>query len=325
MDTILLNILMSSCPQSSWKQILNEVWKIFEAPINLDKADAITTERDKKVGMLDTLLSGAAWDLWYEVKESELKTSKQLQNFWSEESKGKAILILDALSLREACWILEGAKNRDYTINASHATLAELPGDTTPFAKALGFGQRSSLADNNGKSAYFPNAYTDCIGSPFADCIGLVKSERNIIFWHHWPDSSIHELSNDGSGAQRITKSAAEILTGKDFWDFVDRLCTGRKLVITGDHGYANVGLFRNLSYKDQSDYMKNLFGSGRSTKNPPMSNHSWVPPLALEMNDHLIALGRRKWKSQGGYPTLAHGGLSLMEMTVPYIQIERR
>jgi hypothetical protein len=38
----------------------------------------------------------------------------------------------------------------------------------------------------------------------------------------------------------------------------------------------------------------------------------------------HAFALGRRKWKSQGGYPTLAHGGLSLLEVAVPFIELSR-
>lgn len=325
MEKSFLNTVMNSSPQAGWEQILAEVWKIFADPLNPTKADALTTERDKKAGTLDTLLSGAAWDLWHEVKNSPLRTSQLLQNFWKLESRGKAILILDALSLREACWILEQADLHGYAVNRSYATLAEFLGDTTPFAKALGFGQRSSLTDNGGKSDLFPGAYTESVDMPFADCGNLVKPETGVIFWHHWPDSNMHEFADDGSGAQKLTKAAVETLTGDDFWGFIERLATGRKLIITGDHGYANAGLFRDLVDKEQIDYMKKLFKSGRSTTNSPESNHNWVPPLTIEMEGHTLALGRRKWKSQGGYPTLTHGGLSLLEMAVPFIEIEKR
>lgn len=325
MEKSFLNMVMNATPQAGWEQILSEVWKIFSDPINPVKADALTTERDKKAGELDTLLSGAAWDLWLEVKKSPLRTSQHLQHFWQKEPKGKAILILDAFSLREACWVLEQAGLRGYLVKNSYATLAEFPGSTTPFAKALGFTQRSSLADNGGKSELFPDAYTESVNIPFADCGSLVKPEIGVIFWHHWPDSNMHDLADDGSGAQKLTKASVEILTGDDFWFFVDRLTTGRKLVITGDHGYANAGLFRDLVDKEQIDYMKKLFKSGRSTTNSPESNHNWVPPLTIEIDEHILALGRRKWKSQGGYPTLTHGGLSLLEMAVPFIEIEKR
>ena len=52
------------------------------------------------------------------------------------------------------------------------------------------------------------------------------------------------------------------------------------------------------------------------------------MPPVALQLNSphgaHLLALGRRKWKSQGGYPTLTHGGLSLLEVLSPWIEISK-
>jgi len=38
----------------------------------------------------------------------------------------------------------------------------------------------------------------------------------------------------------------------------------------------------------------------------------------------YLLAVGRWKWRSQGGYPTLAHGGLSLLEMLSPFIEVTK-
>jgi hypothetical protein len=54
-----------------------------------------------------------------------------------------------------------------------------------------------------------------------------------------------------------------------------------------------------------------------------------FVPPVALQVNNihgaHLMNLGRLKWKSQGGYPTLAHGGLSILEVLAPFIVITKQ
>jgi hypothetical protein len=38
----------------------------------------------------------------------------------------------------------------------------------------------------------------------------------------------------------------------------------------------------------------------------------------------HLLAVGRWKWRSQGGYPTLAHGGLSLLEVLSPFVELSK-
>jgi hypothetical protein len=65
------------------------------------------------------------------------------------EARG-AVLVLDAMSLREVPWLLEGAVQRGYTVHQARATGAELPADTTPFAKVLGFASRGSLQNNGG-------------------------------------------------------------------------------------------------------------------------------------------------------------------------------
>ena len=53
-----------------------------------------------------------------------------------------------------------------------------------------------------------------------------------------------------------------------------------------------------------------------------------FVPPVALQINSphgpHVLAVGRWKWKSQGGYPTLTHGGLSLLEVLSPFVEITK-
>ena len=50
------------------------------------------------------------------------------------------------------------------------------------------------------------------------------------------------------------------------------------------------------------------------------------MPPIDLTLTSthgtHQYVLGRRKWKSAAGYPTLQHGGLSLLELLVPFIEM---
>ena len=46
------------------------------------------------------------------------------------------------------------------------------------------------------------------------------------------------------------------------------------------------------------------------------------LPPLACRHNGWLVVLGQRKWNIQGGFPNLCHGGLSLLEAAVPYVEL---
>ena len=54
----------------------------------------------------------------------------------------------------------------------------------------------------------------------------------------------------------------------------------------------------------------------------------AWVPPIDMVLDTahgrHRFVLGQRKWKAQGGYPTLTHCGLSILEVAVPFIEISR-
>ncbi len=312
-----------------WPKIFAAVWLLFSQPIRDDLADAKTVERDRAIKPLDDVLAGSAWELWQTFETSAPKTSDALKGFWSSFPGPKAVLILDALSLRELPWILKGAEERGYVIQRSEALGSELPGDTTPFAKALGFGQRSSLESNSGKSLHFDGAYTESSGLPWQDCTGLIKPEPNVIFWHHWPDERMHDLANQGNGYAVLAREAAKTLSGDEFWAFVDKLAQGRRLVITADHGYSNPSLFPDIYPKDQKDFLKGQFKSGRNNKVTEVEvPQYWVPPLSQRLQtahgNWNMVLGRKKWKSQGGYPTLAHGGLSLLEVTVPYIELHK-
>jgi hypothetical protein len=51
--------------------------------------------------------------------------------------------------------------------------------------------------------------------------------------------AKLHDGSGAGQGLEPLTKDVAEQLSSDDFWAFVERLATGRRLVITSDHGYA--------------------------------------------------------------------------------------
>ena len=123
-----------------------------------------------------------------------------------------------------------------------------------------------------------------------------------------------------------MTQEVEQHLTGDEFWSLVDRLATGRQLVITADHGYAASGLFPD-SNKEQTEYLKKVFKSGRWDSETRDAG-SWVPPIDLAIESkhgtHLFVNGRRKWKSAGGYPTLTHGGLSVLEVAVPWIELSK-
>lgn len=322
------HILLTRPADEAWKFIFENLWTSFKKPIVPENLTAEVMKRDRNVSNIDLLLSSAAWDLWSQYLTSVPRTSQELIKFWNTTPGGKAVIILDGLSLREVPWILEQAEKRGYCVNRSLATGAEIPPDTTSFAKALGFNQRSSLENNEaGNSHFLQGANTQSLYLNWRDCIGLVGNDPNVVLWHHWPDQRVHDLDGPGLGLVRLSQEIFEGLTSDDFWGLVEKLTNGRTLVITSDHGYAASGIFPDVTDKEQLDYLKNTYKSGRFVSGG-RSKKQWIPPIDIDLETgnraYSFVLGRRKWKNAGGYPTLTHGGLSLLEVVVPYIELVR-
>jgi hypothetical protein len=317
----------ASAPSDAWSEIVAYTWNLFAYELPCDEtAEAAVVERDKQLSQLEALLSGSAWDLWEDFAGVVPKASQSLIDFWHATPDGKAILVLDGLSLREFPWLLAQALQRGFQVLKQECRASELPAETTPFAKALGLGQRSVLSNNGASETHpFKNAVTETSDLPWRDCIDLISARPNVLFWHHWPDNRMHDNSVPGAGLPKHLREVHSGLTSDDFWSFVTRLATGRKLVITSDHGYAACGQFPDITDANQAAYAKSLFRGKRYSTDIAVGG-PWIPPMDLRLTSsngsNRYVLGRRKWKMPSGYPTLQHGGLSLLEVLVPFLEL---
>jgi hypothetical protein len=311
----------------AWSAIVQRIVEITSKPLTIATAPSEVIKRDREIGELDHFLSSSGWDLWQVFGETVERTSDHLVRWWTEPYSAKAVLILDGLSLRELPWILQGVKERGFTLHEVTAKASELPGETNEFAHALGFGSRSHLQNNGAGSAHkLQPTYTECVDLPWKDCAALVDGTPNWVLWHHWPDRKVHEGAGAGKGLDILIRDAAEQLGSDDFWGLVERLATGRRLVITSDHGYAATGYFPDAD-GEVGVFLKKTFASGRG-KDGPGDTGPFVPPVAMQINsshgNHILAVGRWKWRSQGGYPTMTHGGLSLLEVFSPFVELTK-
>jgi hypothetical protein len=327
LDANVLESLTRGSAADAWRVIISNAIEIASKPLAAGSAPSEVIKRDREIGALDHFLSSSGWDLWQSFGEVVERTSDRLVRWWNQPYSAKAVLILDGLSLRELPWLLQGAKERGFTLHEISANASELPGETNEFARALGFSSRSQLQNNGGGLAHkLQPAHTECVDMPWKDCERLINSTPNWVFWHHWPDSKVHDGAGAGQGIDVLTRDAAEQLNGDDFWSFVERLATGRRLVITSDHGYAASGQFPDAD-GEVGQFLKTTFASGRSTSGAGDSG-PFVPPVVLQVQSphgvYRVAVGRWKWRSQGGYPTLTHGGLSLLEVLSPFVEITK-
>ena len=324
----LLRTFQTASPADAWAAVFDHAWEICSKPV-AGKVKSEITARNRSVGAIDLFLATAGWDLWPAYEGAVPRTSDVLAGWWAAQGDARAVLILDGLSLREVPWLLQGADERGYTVHQARPTGAELPADTTPFANALGLSSRSALGNNGAPATHrLQGARTDTVNLPWEDCVPLITPHPSWVLWHHWPDKRVHDLDGHGKGIDLLAEEAAEKLTSNAFWKLVERLATGRRLVITADHGYAASGRFSDVVNRDQVKYLKAQFKAGRYADDDG-EQAAWVPPIDAVIDSqhgrHRFVIGQRKWKAQGGYPTLTHGGLSVLEVAVPFIEISKQ
>lgn len=307
-------ILDSPNPETAWAEIfaaLLDLAKQSSSPVALHDA---TVEPDR-------LLSEAAWELWEAFPDHAARTSAALKE-WAIQGSARTILILDALSLRELPILLGGAQTRGIQPIQVGVTGSECPSSTDQFARALGLPSRSALA-NDGKPATFAlftgACYTDVVSIPFEDC--TIPPSPSVVIWHRWLDDLIHVHKKN---PDQIVGMAAAAFQGDGFWSLVNKLRQGRSLVITSDHGYAVSKRFSSeVEDPDAISILRKTFGASRNKASSDPWRERFMPPIVMTVNGQHMIMGQRKWKVQGSFPDVCHGGMSLLEAVVPWIEFE--
>jgi hypothetical protein len=315
---------------SEWADIIfsdvdsEEVWKlIFSKLLSLVNSRVSPDELHEATVIPDRLLSESAWELWEAFPSIALKTSKKLIDWTLSGINSKAVLILDALSLRELSLIVKVAETKGNVLTRVDVAGSESPSTTEQFAKSLGLSSRGALR-HNFKPASFQlfrgDCYTDVLNLPFEDC--SVPPVPNLVIWHVWPDELIHSQNRT---PERISNQILKTLEGEGFWKFINSLRQGRELVITSDHGYAISKLFSaEVINKETTESLKSIFGASRyKYLSAEFSNINLLPPVFTVVKNYLVVMGQRKWKVQGGFPHVCHGGMSLLEVIVPFLEFK--
>jgi hypothetical protein len=305
-------ILDSGSAKTAWEEIFSSLLALARSsssPVALHDATVVP----------DRLLTEAAWELWEAFPEYAEKTSDNLRS-WASSGSGKAVLILDALSLRELPILMGAAETRDFQPVKVKVTGSECPSTTDHFAKSLGLPSRSALA-NDGKPGTFAlfggNCYTDVVSMPFEDC--AVPPSPNLVIWHSWLDDLIHLQQKL---PDQIASISSNVLQSDGFWNFVNRLRQGRGLVITSDHGYAVSKRFSSeVEDPDAIEILRKTFGASRNKAVSEPWQKRFMPPIVMTNNNQHVVMGQRKWKVQGGFPHVCHGGMTLLEVAVPYLE----
>ena len=319
-----LHSLLAAPAPAAWEDIRSHLVSVWADPYAPLHALAEARARDESLARLELALSHSVWPLWNDFSSSVPRVSTRLAESWKTHAGGCAVLILDALSLREMPVLLQGAKDAGFTIHLTDVVASELPPETTTVAKALGFSSRAALENNGGKSPLFPGAFTATNGLPWEDAAANISHSPGILYWHQWMDEDVHLCTAVNGGFDAFFKKACQGLTAESFWAFIRKLATGRRVIITSDHGYARTSGFHNAG-PDEKDDLREQFAAQRF-RSGEIKTREWLPPLALTLptatGPITFVTGRRKWAVPGGFPMLTHGGLTLMDVFVPWLEL---
>ncbi len=318
-------ILLNSDATQVWSAISDYVLNKAKQPYN-------PLELHRSLLSLDRTLAEAAWELWERFPEAAPRTAEFLQDWWLKNANGvhgRAVLIVDALSLRELPLLLDLFEQKQVVPRNIKATAAEVPTDTDSFATALGLAGRAKLNEPFLSLSFLLSShdiFTAVLNQPFADCIPLLLPRRDIVVWHDWLDVHLHAHSHNASAFERIVHDGLTGRGAENFWTLIEKLRQGRRLLITSDHGYANTTRFAHDEFDGPTrEYLQKNLHASRVYRVTDEATKNFMPPLLLTRNKSHVALGQRTWKVQGSYPEVCHGGLSLLEAFVPFIELAER
>ena len=274
---------------------------------------------------LEEAISTGASKLWDEL-EAASRSAPSVKTWLSLDTplpreEPRAAVIFDGLSLRELPLLLTQAETTGFRVKSAQVIATCLPSETRSFVnqrvlgKDIGPSQlrgRAELAERN-IEAFYLDQPTSRESYP---------SGRSLLIWSSYPDRL---FNNDEARFEALFSTFHEHHIPTFWKNSVQAVPMGVPIVVTSDHGYIFFGA--GMESNRGSDAAA-LLGQSRwkqfeLTEKFP----TWHSDLQILPQEHVALLrGRLRARPQGGNSRklYQHGGLSLMEILVPWIELER-
>lgn len=276
---------------------------------------------EKMVNEVEEVLTAAAPRVYDELSTG-LPANRNIGTFLHQTRPGAAV-VFDGLSLREVPLILRLAEESGRNVREIDIGTAAVPSETTEYVRQrldlppISPSQlpgRRELKDRGIETYYFDNE-----GRRHA----LNEEAQVLLLWSAFPDQTYQD-----SGA-RFPNHFAELHRRlQAVWrNTVQAVPRARPILITSDHGYVYFGAGCSAPRSNQAlRPLREWFGGERWRSLPTgevCPTHSDI--AHLPHRNLTIIKGRVQTHppGPGGTRLYKHGGLSLMEMLVPWIILE--
>lgn len=300
--------------------LLEEVWTA-ERYQNLSPSEYLK-DGESKVNELEEIIAKAAYRLYDEFLDEPPPGRNVLDFIGSEQPC--ALAIFDGLSLREIPVLLNLAQKSNFTIREIGTSYSTLPTETIDFiGQKLKFGSvapsqlpRRREVKERGIAAYYYD-------SP-SQQHPLDRDSKKLLLWSAFPDNTYSD-----SGA-RFAQHFMQIHTRLEtaWLNTVQQIPHRQRILITSDHGYVYFG--SGLSFERSNPELRPLSEYLGGERYRRLTEEGGQPPehpdLAVYPNYKVAVLrGRVQTHPPGKSASrlYKHGGLSIMEMLVPWIVLE--
>jgi len=315
-----LERLVAPGPRLPWikRWLLDEVWS--RDNYEKMKPGEFLQRGEGLVNTFEQLLTAAADRTFGELLTGPGPSTRVLETLSATDI---TVVIFDGLSLREIPMVINLAEQSGLKPARIDASLAAVPCETMDFvARELPCGRiapsqlpgRKELKEK-GIAAVYSGNYTQ----------GIPGNQEGaaLLVWSSFPD---HTYRDSGAKFESHFENIHAMF--ETAWmNTVQRIKGKRKIIVTSDHGYIFFGA--GMDFPRQAAEMKELNGYFGNDRYVSLTDKPAPPPSSdIYVDDaRRVALLKGRVKTRGTGEAAArlykHGGLSLMEMLTPWIELE--
>jgi hypothetical protein len=281
---------------------------------------------EQAVCNLEELIATGALEVWNEL-HADSQRAPTLKSWLGLDAPfpspdPHAAVVFDGLSLREIPLLLQMAEASGLRVKALRAIATCLPTETMQFVEERVLGTRIGPSQLPGRTELaLKNAEAFYLEQP--NTRHTFPEGRNLLIWSTYPDRLFF---NDEARTEALFTTFHHDYIPTIWKCTVQSLPRGVPIVITSDHGYI---FFGASSEATRSSNAPQLLGQARAKEfsaDEPLP--TWHPDLEVLPHSRTALLrGRLRARPQGpsSRKLYQHGGFSLMEVLVPWIELEPR
>ncbi len=275
---------------------------------------------------LEELIATGAQEIWGELA-AESRSGPAIKTWLGLDAplplpQPRAAVVFDGLSLREFPLMLKLAEDSGFRVKSAGAVATCLPTETMDFVEQRVLGPRlgpsqlpgrTELAEHNVEAFYLEHPT-----SRYSPTEG-----RSVLLWSTYPDRL---FSDDAARTEALFANFHRNYIPTIWKNSVQTIPRGLPIVVTSDHGY----IFLGASFETtRASEAPSLLGQSRFKEFAPDEPFpQWNPDLQLFPERRVALLrGRMRTRPSGASSRklYQHGGFSLMEVLVPWIELEPR